>query len=223
MVRSSWVTWTRGVSTHIQVKERARTPSEGMQFYSGVSVSYHLTISTTLRTFQATVEIPLDTTTSLLCYHGSPQSNEDVIISATPDEEMERMLYGYHAMVLAGGHTHTQMIRYHGDSTIINPGSIGAPIPAHDRIRRVPRRPLSNLHDREYPPWAEYGVIAWENRSLRIELRRVPIDIDLLVKKTHESGMPHADWVVDFTVWRFCQMRITEGIWEGAALSQFDH
>ena len=147
-----------------------------------------------MRTFQATVEIPLDTTTSLLCYHGSPQSNEDVIVSVTPDEEMERMLSGYRAMVLAGGHTHTQMIRYHRDSTIINPGSVGAPVPAHERIRRVSQRPLSDLPDREYPPWAEYGVIAWENRSLRIELRRVPIDIDLLVKKTHESGMPHADW-----------------------------
>ena len=104
------------------------------------------------------------------------------------------MLSGYRAMVLAGGHTHTQMIRYHRDSTIINPGSVGAPITAHERIRRVSQRPLSDLHDREYPPWAEYGVIAWENRSLRIELRRVPIDIDLLMKKTHESGMPHADW-----------------------------
>ena len=147
-----------------------------------------------MRTFQATVEIPLDATTSLLCFHGSPHSNEDVIVSTTPDEEMERMLSGYRAMVLAGGHTHTQMIRYHGDSTIVNPGSVGAPVPAHDRIRRVTQRPLSDLHDREYPPWAEYGVVAWENRSLSIELRRVPIDIDLLVKKTHESGMPHADW-----------------------------
>ena len=147
-----------------------------------------------MRTFQATVEIPLDANTSLLCYHGSPQSNEDAIVSTTPDEEMERMLSGYRAMVLAGGHTHTQMIRYHEDSTIINPGSVGAPITAHERIRRVSQRPLSDLHDREYPPWAEYGVIAWEDRSLRIELRRVPIDIDVLVKKTHESGMPHADW-----------------------------
>ena len=147
-----------------------------------------------MRTFQATVEIPLDADTRLLCYHGSPQSNEDVIVATTPDEEIERMLSGYRAMVLVGGHTHTQMIRYHGDSTIINPGSVGAPVPAHDRIRRISQRPLSDVHDREYPPWAEYGVLAWENKSLRIELRRVPIDSDLLVEKTHESGMPHADW-----------------------------
>lgn len=147
-----------------------------------------------LRTFQATVEVPLDANTSLLCFHGSPKCNEDVIVSTTSDEEMERMLSGFHAMVMAGGHTHTQLIRYHADRTIINPGSVGAPINAHERIRRVMQRPSSDLPDREYPPWAEYGVIAWENRSLRIELRRVPIDIDLLVKKAHQSGMPHADW-----------------------------
>ena len=147
-----------------------------------------------MRTFQATVEIPLDATTNLLCYHGSPRSNEDAIASHTPDEEMERMLSGCRAMVLAGGHTHTQMVRYYGDSTIVNPGSVGAPVPAGDRIRRVLRGPLRNSHDREYPPWAEYGVVAWKNKSLRIELRRVLIDIDLLVRKAHESGMPHADW-----------------------------
>ena len=75
-----------------------------------------------MRTFQAMVEIPLDANTNLLCYHGSPRSNEDGIASHTSDEEMERMLSGYHAMVLAGGHTHTQMVRYYGDSTIVNPG-----------------------------------------------------------------------------------------------------
>lgn len=147
-----------------------------------------------IRTFQATVELPLDVDTSLLCFHGSPRSNEDVIVAGTPDAEMESMLSGCHAMVLTGGHTHTQMVRYHADRTIINPGSVGAPIHAHERIRRVTERPPSDLPDREYPPWAEYGVITWVNRGLRIELRRVPIDVDLLAKKTHESGMPHADW-----------------------------
>ena len=72
-----------------------------------------------MQTFQATVEVPLDTNTNLLCYHGSPRSNEDGIASHTSDEEMGRMLSGYHAMVLAGGHTHTQMVRYYGDCTIV--------------------------------------------------------------------------------------------------------
>ena len=156
-----------------------------------------------MRTFQATVEISLDMATTLLCYHGSPQSSEEAIGPATADEEMDRMLSGSDALILAGGHTHTQMVRYYGVSTILNPGSVGAPVPAHDRIRRVYRPPTCQK-DREDrllesgmspdPSWAEYGVIAWENGGLRIELRRVPVDMDLLVRRTHGTGMPHADW-----------------------------
>ena len=156
-----------------------------------------------MRTFQATVATPLDSTTNLLCYHGSPRSNEEGIAPTTPDEEMDRMLSGFHALLLVGGHTHTQMVRYYGVSTILNPGSVGAPVPAHDRIRRV-FRPPSGSPDSEHPllpggrsphpAWAEYGVVAWENKSLRVELRRVPVDIDSLVRTTHNSGMPHADW-----------------------------
>ena len=133
-----------------------------------------------LRTFQATVEMPLDVTTGLLCYHGSPQSNKEGISSTTPDEDLERMLFGYHATVLAGGHKHTQMVRLYGDITLFNPGSVGAPVPQTDQDR--------------HPAWAEYGVIGWEKSSLRIELRRVPVDVNLVMQAALGSGMPHADW-----------------------------
>jgi len=133
-----------------------------------------------LRTFQATIEVSLDITTDLLCYHGSPQSNEEGIVSTTPDEDLEQMLSGYHAMVLAGGHTHTQMVCRYGDTTIFNPGSVGAP----------PSRTGQDRH----PAWAEYGVIGWENSSLRIELRRVPVDVNLVIQAARSSSMPHADW-----------------------------
>lgn len=133
-----------------------------------------------LRTFRATVELPLDKTTDLLCYHGSPQSNEQGISSTTTDEDLERMLSGYQANVLAGGHTHRQMVHRYEDITIFNPGSVGAPIPPTDQDR--------------HPAWAEYGIIGWENSGLRVELRRMPVDVNLLVKSARDSGMPHADW-----------------------------
>jgi len=132
-----------------------------------------------LRTFQATIEISLDISTDLLCYHGSPQSNEEGISSTTPDEDLERMLSGYQVTVLAGGHTHTQMVRRYGDTTIFNPGSVGAP-----SQKGLDRHPL----------WAEYGVIGWENGGLRIELRRVPVDVNLVKQAALDSSMPHADW-----------------------------
>jgi len=135
-----------------------------------------------LRTFQAIVEMSLDTTTDLLCYHGSPQSNEEGISSTTPDGDLERMLSGYCATVFAGGHTHTQMVRRYRDVTIFNPGSVGAP----------PSRTGQDRH----PAWAEYGIIGWEKSSLRIELRRVPVDVNLVIQAARSSSMPHADWWV---------------------------
>ena len=133
-----------------------------------------------LRTFRSTVELPLDETTGLLCYHGSPQSNEQSVSSTTADEDLERMLSGYQATVLAGGHTHRQMVRRYGDITLLNPGSVGAPIPVTG-------------HD-PHPAWAEYGVIGWEENGHRVELRRVPLDVALLADSARDSGMPHADW-----------------------------
>ena len=132
-----------------------------------------------LRTFQATVEISLGMATDLLCYHGSPQSNEEGISSTTPDEDLERMLSGCNAAVLAGGHTHAQMVRRYGGTVLFNPGSVGAP------SRKGQDRPSS---------WAEYGIVGWENGSLRIELLRVPVDVSLVRQAVLDSSMPHADW-----------------------------
>ena len=133
-----------------------------------------------LRTFQATVEFPLDDTGGILCYHGSPKSSKPGISSTTPDEDLERVLSGCRATVLAGGHTHSQMVRRYRGYTILNPGSVGDPLPQTDPDCR--------------PARAEYGLICWENTSLRIELRCVPVDLDLVTQAVRRSGMPHADW-----------------------------
>jgi predicted phosphodiesterase len=81
-----------------------------------------------LRTFQPTVEVALADGISLLCYHGSPRSNTEAIESRTSDDTLDTILSGYHAAVMAGGHTHTKMLRCHRGSLIVNPGSVGLPI-----------------------------------------------------------------------------------------------
>jgi putative phosphoesterase len=134
-----------------------------------------------LRTFPATVEIPLGSDITILCFHGSPRSNRERIIAATPDEELEPMLSGFTATVMAGGHTHAQLLRRFRDGFILNPGSVGLP------IERTPTK------DRR-PPWAEYALIGYENGRLSIELRRAPVDVATVVRAAHESGMPHAEW-----------------------------
>jgi putative phosphoesterase len=135
-----------------------------------------------VRTFRPTVEVLLDDGATLLCFHGSPQSNTEIIVATTPDEELEQMLDGAHATIMAGGHTHQPMLRRFRETTIINPGSVGLP------YIRLASGAVTN------PPWAEYAIISYQNGALGIDLRRVPIDRGAIVKSALESGMPHAQW-----------------------------
>jgi len=138
-----------------------------------------------LRTFRPTVEITLGGDATLLCFHGSPQSNTDVIVSTTSEEELERLLSGFSATVMAGGHTHVQILRRHRDLVFINPGSVGLPF---ERARYADQ--VRN------PPWAEYGLVSWEDGGLNIELRRVPFDVGMVIRAARDSGMPHLEWWV---------------------------
>lgn len=136
-----------------------------------------------LRTFKPTLEMPLGGDMTLLCFHGPPHFNTDVIRSATPEDDLERMLSGFRAEVMAGGHTHAQMLRRYRNMTIINPGSVGLP---YERVRLTGR--VRN------PPWAEYAVVDWDNSQLRTEFRRAQVDINKVIRAALDSGMPHAKW-----------------------------
>jgi len=80
---------------------------------------------TFIESFRATIEIELGDGKKLLCFHGSPYSFDDIILPETSEEDFRRMLGGYEALALAGGHTHTQQIRRANESIFLNPGSIG--------------------------------------------------------------------------------------------------
>jgi predicted phosphodiesterase len=135
-----------------------------------------------IRSFPSMIERPLDAERPLLCFHGSPRSYDDVIISTTPDDALDAMLGGIQASILAGGHTHLQMMRRHGDAHLINVGSVGLPAvgPAAQRNRHV--------------RWAEYAVVEAEGDRLDISLRRTPLDIDQMLAQARSSGMPAVDW-----------------------------
>lgn len=135
-----------------------------------------------LRTFQATVELPLGDGMMLLCYHGSPRSYHEAIVATTPDADLAPMLGDTAAPLLAGGHTHAQYVRRYQNKLLLNPGSVG-----------LPYETLPSGVDRN-PPWAEYAVIDWTGGQLDVTLRRTPYDIAPLVKAAKASGMPHAEW-----------------------------
>ena len=136
-----------------------------------------------LASFAPTVTLPLANGGSLLCYHGSPQSFNDLLLPTTPFEEVDEALEGVTATVLAGGHTHQQMLRRHQGMLVLNPGSVGL------AVDRVP----FTFHSRN-PPWAEYAILRAGDGSLGIELRRTPFDVAALLAAVRESGMPHAEW-----------------------------
>ncbi|NOZ27051.1 MAG: metallophosphoesterase family protein [Chloroflexi bacterium] len=136
-----------------------------------------------VRTFQPMIEISLGDEAKLLCFHGSPRSDRDVIAPATPEEDLERMLRGFQATVMIGGHTHTQMFRRYGDAILMNPGSVGFPIERDLATGRV-----------RNPPWAEYAVVTREGEALGVELRRVPVDVEAIRRAALDSGMPHVEW-----------------------------
>jgi predicted phosphodiesterase len=131
-----------------------------------------------VRAFPATIERSLGAEWTLLCFHGSPRSHHDVIIPTTPDDALNEMFGDTHAAVLAGGHTHLQMMRQHGDAHLINVGSVGLPGvgAAAQRNRRV--------------RWAEYAIVEAEGDGLEISLRRVPLDIGPMLARARCSGMP---------------------------------
>ena len=142
-----------------------------------------------MRTFQPTIQVPLDNGATLLCYHGSPQANTHVILATTPDDELARMIGDHRATVMAGGHTHQQMLRRYRDAFVITVGSVGMPF----------ERGSINNQDR-HPPWGEYAIVDSRGKKLAVELRRVPLDVNAVVHAARASGMPHIDtWVGEWT------------------------
>lgn len=138
-----------------------------------------------LRACPLTLKANLGGDTDLLCFHGSPRSYDGVISATTPGKLLSNMLAGYGASAFAGGHAHVQLFRRLGDACVLNPGSVGLPgvgpgtpdLPVNSRVS-----------------WAEYAILTTGEGILSVELRRVPINPDLLLAPAREGGMPYADW-----------------------------
>ncbi len=118
----------------------------------------------------------------ILCFHGSPRSNSEVIDASTSEETVGELFNGRREHLFAGGHTHVQMLRRYGSSRIINPGSVGLPYEIGS----------DGSHYR--PVRAEYAILEGQGASLSVRFRRVPYDLEELARNVDKSGMPHRDW-----------------------------
>jgi len=132
--------------------------------------------------FQSTITITLEKNLELLCFHASPDSFDDVILPAAPQEDFQKFLGKYADHILTGGHTHAQQIRRNGELFFFNPGSVG--------LSYSHNQPEGQFHADQ---WAEYAILTAENGNTSLEFRRVPFDTQELIRIYRTSGRPFAE------------------------------
>lgn len=75
-----------------------------------------------------TLELEVDGLGSVLFCHSTPESDDPIYTSITPDDEFVALLDGVPTEVVVCGHTHMQYDRVLGNGLrVVNPGSIGMP------------------------------------------------------------------------------------------------
>jgi len=139
-----------------------------------------------LRGYEPTVKIALDDSNSLLCFHGSPLSYDDILLPETPKGDWDRLLGPFSPAVMTGGHTHTQQVRRVREGLFFNPGSIGS---AYNYFA-----PSENIH---LDPWAEYAILTYDQKRLRLEFRRVRFDVKRFVSAITESHRPYGNRMIE--------------------------
>src|SRR5262249_34146437 len=114
VVLGNWDSWS------IDGFPPADDPGRVMLYQIGASGARQLTPEdhAFVRSFVPTLELQLEGS-RMLCFHGSPHSFSDWIFATTPDDELETMFDGVDAPMLAGGHTHLQLLRRFGHSLIV--------------------------------------------------------------------------------------------------------
>lgn len=143
-----------------------------------------------LRSFPAQLSFDIDQNSSLLCFHGSPRSNEEFLYPTVSPELLDGVFAGYSARLFVGGHTHIQTVRQHKGVTLLNPGSVGMPF-------EFPRRGSEQHGLRQ----AEYAIMDITAASLEISLHQLPIDFDYLTQVARASGIPDVElWLSTWSV-----------------------
>jgi predicted phosphodiesterase len=136
--------------------------------------------------FAPTVERVLEAGVRLCAFHGTPRSFNEILLPATPDDEVRQMLGDDPATIWCGGHTHMQQIRRIGDYFFFNPGSVGLAW-NHDQPEESFR----------INPWAEYAILEVTGGRVRLDLRRVPYAVDTLLAVYESSGRPQAGPIIE--------------------------
>lgn len=80
-----------------------------------------------LQSLPERLELEIEGLGRVLFVHGSPRSDEEMLLRTASDERLATILEGVEADVVVCGHTHMQFDRRFEDKRVINAGSVGLP------------------------------------------------------------------------------------------------
>jgi predicted phosphodiesterase len=138
------------------------------------------------RSFRPTVELEFGDGETLLAFHASPRSRDEILGPWMDEEAFREPLDGFDATVFTGGHIHLQWTRRCGPAYFVNPGSVGL---AYDH-----RQPEESFRA---DPYAEYAVLTL-NGGVAIDFRRVAFEREAVLRAIEASGMPHPESAARF-------------------------
>ncbi|MGH0035022.1 MAG: metallophosphoesterase family protein [Myxococcota bacterium] len=136
--------------------------------------------------FEHGFELPLGEHHHLKLFHGSPDSNTVDLLAETPADTFDAQLGPERATVMAGGHTHIQMLRQHRGALVVNPGSVGA------AFREFVNGGTPVLLDH-----AEYATVEAMGGEVSVTLHRVGLDRHELAKAARESAIPMRELLLE--------------------------
>jgi predicted phosphodiesterase len=119
-----------------------------------------------LQTLPEKIALDVDGVGRVLFCHGSPRSDEEIILRTTPDEWLREMVADVEADVVVCGHTHMQFDRVVDGIRVVNAGSVGLAYGA---------------------PGAHWLVLGPE-----VEPRRTPYDNEAFADRVAASDWPNA-------------------------------
>lgn len=129
--------------------------------------------------FEKGIDLEVEDGVRVKLYHGSPDSNTLDLLAETPPDLFDEQLGPERAAVMAGGHTHIQMLRQHRGTLVVNPGSVGAP------FAEIPRGGPPRILDH-----AEYASVEVSGSHVSVTLHRVALDRDELARAALASTNP---------------------------------
>ena len=118
-----------------------------------------------IRGFVPSLELDLGGGARLFLFHGTPRSHMEDLLCTTPPAQLDEMLAGHTATVMACGHTHIPMLRQHRGTLIVNPGSVGLA--------------FQEYVDGKTPvllPFGEWASVEADERGVDVRLHRVHLD-----------------------------------------------